>query len=326
MTSAPSLANTSSGTIQPDLSHLVDLIARIICTSFRQDYRLLFEHASNDCVLISACGPVFNGLEDMRAHMGKRVKLPQLIVRDARFRVTRAETLSEVTVVGSFTTYSDFTTDRTIISQHMQVSMGAHWDGGTWRIHTVHFSADNKTPDGDFHFPVAVGEETYRYVLSILRANRYRGAREERLIISQGTTETFVNPQLVLYAEARGKASVLHLVAGKIEVRKLLAELQDLLPRQFARISRKHIVNCAYVVSVDSDAVELPGNVRLAIPKRRSQSVRQEILARVRDLQETGKEAKDPDPAASPRHGEAPRCANAVKQPKGQGSASASGA
>ena len=286
MTSTPSLPEEKPARgSEPDCSDLVELVTRIIRTSFQQDYRLLFDHASDDCVLISACGPMFNGLEDMRAHMGRRVKLPRFIVRDAHFRVTHAETPAEVTVVGSFAIYSDFTTDRTIIAQRMQASMGMHWNGEDWRIHTVHFSFDGKNINGEYSFPVEVGEETYRYVLDILRASRYREAREERLIISQGSTETFVDPQLILYVEAQGKASVLHLATGRTEVRKLLAELQDMLPRQFVRISRKHIVNCAYVVSMDGDAVELPGGVRLAIPKRRNQSVRQEILARMRQLQ-----------------------------------------
>lgn len=272
----------------PSTAGLIELATQVVCDSFRQDYRTLFAHSDESCTLISACGPIFTGLKDMRENLGKHVKLPEFIIRDARFRIAHEQNDgSQITVVGSFSAFSDFTTSQTIVAHRMHVSMSMQWNGSEWRIFMMHFSMDGEQKDGKYDFPVKEGEQTYRYVRAILKAGKLMGNRDERVIISSGGTGVFVNPQALMYAEAQGKSTLLHLVEKVAEVRQLLQTIEGLLPSQFVRISRKHIVNCSYIVRMDGDVIELPDGTLLPLPRRRAKQLQQEIAERIEQLQTT---------------------------------------
>lgn len=67
---------TPVGLDGPTEDELLDLVNRVVAGSFHHDYSLLFSHATDDCTLISACGPLFSGLADMRANLGKTPTFP----------------------------------------------------------------------------------------------------------------------------------------------------------------------------------------------------------------------------------------------------------
>ena len=270
----------------PESAELIELVDRIVRGAYSHDYEPLFSCATPDCTLVTACGPTFSGLEDMRANLGKGADLPDFIVRDAQFSITRSSDPNDVTVVGTFTIYSDFSERQVIVAENQMVSMCLRKQDGVWRIYLAHFSTQHQSPAQSEERPLEMGERTYRYVQAILRAGRNGGEAQDRItIVSRGTT-VFVNPRLLIYAEAAGKTTVLHLTNGTTEVRQLLSAVEELLPSQFLRISRKHVVNVGYVERVENDGIMLADGARLPLPKRRAQELRQTIIERARDLQE----------------------------------------
>ena len=56
----------------PESAELIELVDRIVRGAYSHDYEPLFSCATPDCTLVTACGPTFSGLEDMRANLGKR--------------------------------------------------------------------------------------------------------------------------------------------------------------------------------------------------------------------------------------------------------------
>ncbi len=270
----------------PESAELIELVDRIVRGAYSHDYEPLFSRATPDCTLVTACGPTFSGLEDMRANLGKRADLPDFIVRDAQFSITRSSDPNDVTVVGTFTIYSDFSERQVIMAENQMVSMCLRKQDGVWRIYLAHFSTQHQAPAQSEERPLEMGERTYRYVQAILRAGRHGSEAQDRItIVSRGTT-VFVNPRLLIYAEAAGKTTILHLTNGTTEVRQLLSAVEELLPSQFLRISRKHVVNIGYVERVENDGIMLADGARLPLPKRRAQELRQTIIERARDLQE----------------------------------------
>lgn len=270
----------------PESAELIELVDRIVRGAYSHDYEPLFSCATPDCTLVTACGPTFSGLEDMRANLGKRADLPDFIVRDAQFSITRSSDPNDVTVVGTFTIYSDFSERQVIVAENQMVSMCLRKQDGAWRIYLAHFSTQHQAPAQSEERPLEMGERTYRYVQAILRAGRHGSEAQDRItIVSRGTT-VFVNPRLLIYAEAAGKTTILHLTNGTTEVRQLLSAVEELLPWQFLRISRKHVVNVGYVERVENDGIMLADGARLPLPKRRAQELRQTIIERARDLQD----------------------------------------
>ena len=270
----------------PESAELIELVDRVVRGAYSHDYEPLFSCATPDCTLVTACGPTFSGLEDMRANLGKGADLPDFIVRDAQFSITRSSDPNDVTVVGTFTIYSDFSERQVIVAENQMVSMCLRKQDGVWRIYLAHFSTQHQAPAQSEERPLEMGERTYRYVQAILRAGRHGGEAQDRItIVSRGTT-VFVNPRLLIYAEAAGKTTVLHLTNGTTEVCQLLSAVEELLPSQFLRISRKHVVNVGYVERIENDSIMLADGARLPLPKRRAQELRQTIIERARDLQE----------------------------------------
>lgn len=269
----------------PESVELIELVDRIVRGAYSHDYEPLFSCATPDCTLVTACGPTFSGLDDMRANLGKRADLPDFIVRDAQFSITRSSDPHDVTVVGSFTIYSDFSERQVIVAENQMVSMCLRKQDGAWRVYLAHFSTQHQPPAQSEERPLEMGERTYRYVQAILRAGRQGNEAQDRItIVSRGTT-VFVNPRLLIYAEAAGKTTILHLTNGTTEVRQLLSAVEELLPAQFLRISRKHVVNVGYVERIENDGIMLADGARLPLPKRRAQELRQTIIELARDLQ-----------------------------------------
>lgn len=270
----------------PESVELIELVDRIVRGAYSHDYEPLFSCATPDCTLVTACGPTFSGLDDMRANLGKRADLPDFIVRDAQFSITRSSDPHDVTVVGSFTIYSDFSERQVIVAENQMVSMCLRKQDGAWRVYLAHFSTRHQPPAQSEERPLEMGERTYRYVQAILRAGRHGNEAQDRITIASRGTTVFVNPRLLIYAEAAGKTTILHLTNGTTEVRQLLSAVEELLPAQFLRISRKHVVNVGYVERIENDAIMLADGARLPLPKRRAQELRQTIIELARDLQD----------------------------------------
>ena len=79
------------------------------------------------------------------------------------------------------------------------------------------------------------------------------------------------------YRQANGKESILHLTNGTTTVRQLLGSIEESLPREFVRISRKHIVNVLYVSKVEGNTILLADETLLPIPKRKVVEVRRAL-------------------------------------------------
>lgn len=88
----------------------------------------------------------------------------------------------------------------------------------------------------------------------------------------------FVELDEILYIEAESSHCVLHLTEGKLIVKNKISELIARLPKQFIQTHRSYLVNVNYVVKTSRYAVTLCDNIRLPVPEKRYQAVKQEIL------------------------------------------------
>lgn len=270
----------------PSTEGLIELVRDIIYRTYHHDNSLLLDHITDDCVFIGVGPNVFRGAHDIRTRLGTIVRIPAYLVRDARFDVVPTRTPFEVTVVGTYTIYSEGNA-KVISSEAQRITMSMRWCHGAWRAYVIHISNSWQPVSKEHNFPLKVSEQTYQYVQRILHASQRLNAPQERVAIASGSSTIYVNPHVLIYVEANNKSSILHLTNEVIEVRQLLATVAKLLPAGFVRISRKHIVNRAYVLRVSSDGVELPGNHLLPVPKRRLADVRSNLSAPVQKWKST---------------------------------------
>ena len=254
----------------------VALVITMIREAFDRNFDTLFAHMTDDCLFIGAGVNTFRGREDLEKRIGKEPIIPRYTVRDERFELIPTDSESDVVVAGSYAIFSDGNT-KAISSEIQRVTMNLRWDGDRWRAYLVHVSNRWAPLGEDQNFPIRVSEQTYRYVQAILRASKQLSGSQGRIAIASGPSTIYVNPEDLLYAEANGKESILHLTNGTTTVRQLLGSIEESLPREFVRISRKHIVNVLYVSKVEGNTILLADETLLPIPKRKVVEVRRAL-------------------------------------------------
>ena len=256
----------------------VALVVTMIREAFEGDFSTLFAHMTDDCLFIGAGVNTFRGREDLEKRIGKEPIIPRYTVRDERFELIPTDSESDIVVAGSYAIFSDGDT-KAISSEIQRVTMNLRWDGERWRAYLVHVSNRWAPLGEDQNFPLRVSEQTYRYVQAILRASKQLSGAQGRIALASGSSTVYVNPEDLLYAEARGKESILHLTSGTTTVRQLLGSIEESLPREFVRISRKHVVNVLYVSKVEGNTILLADETLLPIPKRKVVEVRRALGA-----------------------------------------------
>ena len=267
----------------------VALVIAMIRDAFTGNFDTLLAHVTDDCIFIGAGANTFRGREDLEQRMGKAPAIPRYTVRDEHFEVVPTDSENDIVVAGSYAIFSDGDT-KTISSEIQRTTMNLRWDGERWRAYLVHVSNRWAPLGEDQNFPLRVSEQTYRYVQAILRASKQLGGAQGSIALASGSSTVYVNPGDLLYAEAQGKESVLHLISGTTTVRQLLGSIENSLPREFVRISRKHIVNVLYVSKVEGNTILLADETLLPIPKRKIIEVRRALGALPQRKEQRGRE------------------------------------
>lgn len=264
----------------PCKGDLPRLAARIVTAYYRKDYDTVLGHLASDCLFIGAGSDITWGLRDLAKAMSDASEMPSFLVRDARFHVVEAGSPSEAVIAGFYTIYSD-ADHQMLSSERQRITINCRHQGGAWKAHLVHTSNEWGPLDGDIPFPVRVSRQTYRYVQDILRASRIRdeGYEESIALPVEGGT-AFISPSRIVYAGACAKRTVIHLVDRTITVKLLLANVFELLPRQFARVHRSYVVNRGHITALSGCEVTMSNGDRIPIPKRRRLEVELELSRR----------------------------------------------
>lgn len=264
----------------PDKSGLPNLIAHLVVCYHRKDFDSVLEHLTSDCLLIGASSDVSHGAERIAEIFRTYSSMPTHLVREARFYLIDSNNPFEAIVVGFYKIYSD--ADHKMLSSEIRrLTVNCRWEDGSWKAYLVHTSNEWEPIDDDVSFPVKVSKQTYRYVQDILRASKLRDeypVESVALPIEDGTT--FINPAHIVYAEAKAKKTIIHLVDRTITVKLLLANVMDLLPGQFMRIHRSFIVNRSHISALIGGEAVMSNGDRIPIPKRRRSEIESRLVRR----------------------------------------------
>lgn len=259
----------------------MDLAEHLVTNTARGDFHLLLSHVTDDVLFVGTDANVIYGAENLRDTLSAQPQngagRPAYLVRDAHFSVLSCASPLETVVVGQYLVYSDLTT-RALSSELQRVMLCMRWCRDMWRAYHVHLSNAWQPISESHRFPINVSEQTYRYVQAILRAARkLGGGTGERLALATQHSVLYVDPSLVLYVEADDKHCILHTATGQTKVHRLLGEVEKLLPAEFVRISRKHVVNRTYLLGVGTRTITLVDGTELPVPKRRMPEVKQAL-------------------------------------------------
>ena len=270
-----------SSSVHPDKSTLTDLIARMVACCLRKDYDSVLPCLSSDCLLIGAGTDVAHGIEHIiETFRACSQSMPTFLVRDARFQLIDSGNPFEATVVGFYKIYSD-ADHRMLASEIQRLTVNFRWESDAWKAYLIHTSNEWEPLDDGMPFPVKVSKQTYRYVQDILRASKMRDeGPAENAVLPVEDGATFIDPARIVYAEARAKKTVVHLVDKIVTVKLLLANVMELLPAQFMRIHRSYAVNRSHISGLIGGEVIMSNGDRIPIPKRRRGEIEGQLVKR----------------------------------------------
>ncbi len=110
----------------------------------------------------------------------------------------------------------------------------------------------------------------------------YTSSLNGRIEIKRGGVYETVYAQDILYAEASGKKTVLHLFGGARDYNRLLSELEnnELSGAQFYRIHRSFLVNMQHVVGYDAKSVTMKNGDVLSLKSKDFQAAFRRFIFR----------------------------------------------
>ncbi|MBM6905794.1 LytTR family transcriptional regulator [Collinsella tanakaei] len=275
---------SSTGALQREpLEQLPAIVERVIASYYAKNYQPLLDRATSDCIFIGAGNMVFNGRDDMLRQLPEVETAPSIFLRNARFGFVGRPSAdaTDATVYG---TYRLFTGARepVLLAAKQRITVCCSLIDGIWKAYHVHSSNEWNELVGEDVFPLQISMETYAYVRGILQAGQRAGNLPTRVALGTSKATRYVDPTQVLYIEADGKRSTLHLADGDtITLNVLLNDIQPQLPGTFFRVHRSFVVNAAQVSGIRKFTLELSDGTQIPIPERRYSIVRREMALRV---------------------------------------------
>lgn len=88
------------------------------------------------------------------------------------------------------------------------------------------------------------------------------------LIVHQGSTLIRVVPRHILYVESNRRKVIIHEANRAIETYARISDLQDRLPKTFARSHKSFLVNMTYIAELSSHEITLVNGERLPVSQR----------------------------------------------------------
>ncbi|MBQ6165667.1 MAG: response regulator transcription factor [Clostridia bacterium] len=110
----------------------------------------------------------------------------------------------------------------------------------------------------------------------------YKFSLNGRIELKRGAVWETVYAQDILYAEAAGKKTILHMFSGGRDYNRLLSEMEknELSGAQFFRIHRSFIVNMQHVVGYDAKSVTMKNGETLSLKAKDFQAAYRQFIFR----------------------------------------------
>lgn len=105
------------------------------------------------------------------------------------------------------------------------------------------------------------------------------GKRHKKIELCNDTTLQYIDPDMVVYAEAIGKHTIVHFLDKAITIKRIIGKVAPLFPESFCRPHRGYLVNCDFISSVERYSITMITGMTIPVPEKRYSQIREEIAA-----------------------------------------------
>lgn len=260
-----------------DAKKLTTLAQDAIQAYYEGNFEPLLSLITDDCVFIGAASDVFYCKTDIANSDHHGDGIPTFTMELADFRLIETGTPDQALIMGEYGLHGNF--DMPMISAVKQrITISCRFQDGAWQAYCIQASNEWNEVEEEETFPLHVSKATFEYVQNILQHSASALADRRRLCLNAGSTTTLIDPDALLYAQADGKRSILHMTDRTLSVNMLLGELENALPKNFVRTHRAYLTNAYYVQGITSRSIQLEDGTELPLPTRRYQDIREALL------------------------------------------------
>lgn len=204
--------------------------------------------------------------------------MPVVEMEDAEFYPLPSGEKSCI-VIGRFSCYTARDADR-VVAANQRVTLHYKQSGKNRIVRLTHLHVSNEwseLTDGEV-FPLKMSVQTYRYVQKLVAENSIKN-KHRKIELRNDTGLQYIDTDMVVYAEAIGKHTIIHFVDKSVTIKQILGEVAPLFSENFCRPHRGYLVNCQFISTVERYHISLMTGMIIPIPEKRYAEVREEITA-----------------------------------------------
>ncbi|EQF28874.1 lytTr DNA-binding domain protein [Clostridioides difficile CD160] len=209
--------------------------------------------------------------------------MPNIEMENTEFYELQPEKDSSI-VVGRFSCHTEQDADKVAAAnQRVTIHFRQYSEKKSVKITHMHVSNEWNELVDDEVFPFKVSVQTYRYVQKLVTES---GVKKwyKKIELRNDMGLQYIDPNMVVYAEAIGKYTVVHFVDKIVTIKRLIGDVALLFPEIFCRPHRGYLVNCEFIVSVERYRITMVTGTMIPIPEKRYFKVREEIAAIMRKV------------------------------------------
>lgn len=223
------------------------------------------------------------GDEAVKNHFRGGFIMPRIELEDAEFYSLQAGKDACI-VVGRFTAHSG-EDEKRIAAANQRVTIHYKQTGKNKTVKATHIHVSNEWNElvDDEVFPVKVSMQTYGYVQKLLAKGGVK-KHHRKIELRNDAVLQYIDPDMVVYAEALGKHTVIHFMDKVITIKRIIGDVAPLFPESFYRPHRGYLINCEFVAFVERYRITMVTGMAIPIPEKRYSQVRADIAAVMRNL------------------------------------------
>ncbi|HFL2515607.1 TPA: LytR/AlgR family response regulator transcription factor [Clostridioides difficile] len=202
--------------------------------------------------------------------------MPYIEIEDIELYQLKREKDSCI-VVGRFYCHTKQDADKVVAAnQRVTIHFRQYNENKSVKITHMHVSNEWNELVDDEVFPFKVSVQTYRYVQKLVTESIAKKC-STKIELRNNSGLQYIDPDMVVYAEAIGKYTVVHFVDKIVTIKQLIGEIELLFPEIFCRPHRGYLVNCKFIAYVKRYRITMITGAIIPIPEKRYFKVREEI-------------------------------------------------
>nr|UWI50136.1 LytTR family transcriptional regulator [Clostridioides difficile] len=258
------------------MENVVEYTEYMLCEYYHLNTEPFFSALDTDVMWIGPGNLFVFGETAVKSYFKDGFIMPYIEMENIEFYLLQSGKDSGI-VVGRFSCHTEQGADKVAAAnQRVTIHFRQYSENKSVKITHMHVSNEWNELVDDEVFPFKVSVQTYRYVQKLVTESGVK-RRHKKIELRNDTGLQYIDPNMVVYAEAIGKYTVVHFVDKIVTIKRLIGKVALLFPEIFCRPHRGYLVNCEFIDSVERYRITMVTGTMIPIPEKRYFKVREEI-------------------------------------------------